>query len=251
LLFALQAVAACNTVLGIEPAELGETTEPLRCDWPPPNPRTECAGCDEACLTNTCKVADCVTDKDCRYGMFLARKCVGSSCVDANGQCGGCGSDNPKAAKLANCVKGCGNCGLQGAATLCQSYCACMDQQCPENEPKSGGSCIKACMSGLGGIISLPVQDKGVMDMWGGAAAPSAAQIGCLWYHCESAPTPNDHFHCDHAIGSGGQCQTPQADDPNATLCPAPKRYGNSPCNESKDCCSGDCSDTGVCTAPR
>ena len=132
-----------------------------------------------------------------------------------------------------------------------------MDQQCPDNEPKADGSCLKACMNGVPSIANVALQnptvqkDKGVVDMWGGGTAPSAAQIGCLWYHCESAPSPNDHFHCDHAIGSGGQCLTPLADDPNATLCAYPKRYGNSPCNADKDCCSGDCSDTGVCTAPR
>jgi hypothetical protein len=241
--------AGCNSVLDIEPAELDETSEPLQCHNFY-NPSNECPSCDETCMNRTCHVTECLANADCRFALFNFRKCTGSACTDAKGECSGCISENPQAVELAKCLKGCGGgCALTGAATLCEGYCACMHQQCPDNEPNGtvAGGCFQACMSALPPGLTFPITDPDVTAMW--QTPPSSAQLGCLWYHCEAASL-NDHFHCDHAIGMGKLCINPPTEDPHTALCTYPKRNGNTPCNKSSECCSNNCTDDGVCTSP-
>jgi hypothetical protein len=251
---ALQVVAGCNSVLGIEPAELGETTQALECQWYEPNP-VDCPACDEGCA-GICKVDECLKDEECRVTLFRQRKCVGAACTDSKGECGGCTSDNPMAATIEKCLKDkCGGCGLAGSFTLCEGYCACMHQQCPANEPNGKAAddtgCLTACMHGMPTGVSLPLAGAGnaeVAAAWLPNQAPPDWQIGCFWYHCGAATSKDDGFHCDHAIGIGGGCAKKQVPDPHATLCDYPKGYKNAPCNGPGECCSGSCrADQGLC----
>ncbi len=250
MLLSLNAVAGCNSVLGIEPAELGETSEPLSCNWLPTSINNDCPTCDEYCAKD-CKVEECLNDPECRNGFWEYRKCVGDGCTDSDGQCGGCISKNARGAQVAKCLKGCGNCDVAGAASLCQGYCACMHAQCSDNEPNAGGEggCLTACMRGISGLV-LPLPDPKVSALW--QTAPASWQIGCFWKHCETALHPNDDFHCNHAIGDQIDlvCQKPTPPPPGATLCEYPKGYGNAPCNTDKDCCATCNSTLGICRAP-
>ena len=251
LLLAAHAVLACNSVLGIEPAELTDTSQEQLCQWAAPNPGIECTGCDEACVSNRCKLDECLSDPDCRFSLFNFRGCVGTACTDAKGACSCILSANKQASEVASCLKGCGpNCNPSAANTLCQGYCACMKQQCPTNEPNGGvqGGCLEACMAGLPpGAPALPFSDKdaAVATMW--QKAPSAPQVGCLWFHCVAAETSNDRLHCDHAINRFGICTNPPVPNPQEGLCNYPQRHSNAPCNLASQCCSGVCNDKNVC----
>jgi hypothetical protein len=239
--------------LGIEQAQLDPNppSDPnAMCgNWTAANPQTDCTSCDEACVKQ-CDIGSCLTDQECRSGLFDYLKCVGTGCFDAGAECAGCISASPKAITAAQCLRHCGNgCDIAGSISLCEGYCACMHQQCDKNEPDATGKgCMRACLGGLPAGTPLAIDDAEARKTWDGAPAPW--QIGCFWYHCESAQHPNDAFHCDHAIGHGALCTKPPAEDPNATLCPYPKRYGNAPCNVNSDCCSGMCLDSGVCSTP-
>lgn len=245
----LYTVVGCNAVLGIEPAELDTAPEPLTCQWSAPNPGVECSGCNEACVSNKCKLDECLNDKDCRFALFNFRSCVGAACTDAKGECSCILTENKQATEVATCLKACGsNCTLAAANTLCQGYCACMHQQCPTNEPNgaSQGGCLEACMAGLpAGAPALPLTDPAVAAMW--KQAPSAPQVGCLWYHCLAAEEPNDGLHCDHALNRGGICTNPPVPDPTDGLCDFPQRHANAPCNDRSQCCSGVCNGQNVC----
>lgn len=247
------ASAGCNSVLGIEQAQLDPSSDPnATCAWPPPNPQTDCSTCDEACVKE-CNIDECLSDQDCRYSLFRFLKCVGSSCIDTGGECSGCISMSPKASAAAQCLRRCGGgCDIAGAISLCEGYCSCMHQQCSDNEPNVNGSggCMQACLKGLPLGTSLKIADAEANTIW--RQAPEPWQIGCFWYHCESALRPNDGFHCDHAIGQNASsvCSKPPKEDPNATLCAYPKRYGNAPCNKNSECCSGTCLEIGICSTP-
>lgn len=254
LLFGLQGSVACNSVLGIEQAEPSQALDSsLTCDWPEGNPQTDCSSCDEGCVKQ-CGIAECLGDQDCRNSLFQLLKCVGSTCVDSGAKCGGCVQTNDKARTAAQCLRGCGGgCDLFGAISLCEGYCACMHDRCSKTEPNGTGTggCMQACLNGLPPGATLNVRDPAAPAIW--SKAPEAWQIGCFWYHCESALQPNDGFHCDHAVGDGAAsvCPKPAPPDPHATLCAYPKGYGNAPCNRNSDCCSGTClNDIGVCTSP-
>jgi hypothetical protein len=259
----VQVVAACNAVLGIEPAELAEGQSSLQCNIPEPNPASECSGCNEVCVSN-CGVGDCLKDYECRKKLFAYRGCVGTACTDANGGCACILSDKGDTAaqaaaaaqvtKVASCLKNCGpSCGIAAANTLCEGYCACMHERCSENEPNGAapGGCLEACMHGLAGQPppggSLALNDPSVAAMW--QEAPSPEQVGCLWYHCVAVQGDvfNDHHHCDHAIGAVGLCDNPPKPDPHAGLCPSAQRRAQAPCNLDSECCSGHCSEPGVC----
>lgn len=253
-LFAAQAIVACNNVLGIEPAELTDTSQEQLCQWSPPKPGVECTGCDEACVNNRCKLDACLIDPDCRYALFNFRGCVGTACTDAKGECACILASNKQAAEVAQCLKGCavggGDCNLSAANTLCQGYCSCMQQQCPTNEPNGGveGGCLEACMAGLSaGAPALPFSDKdeSIVKMW--QTAPSPPQVGCLWFHCVAAETPNDPIHCAHAINRFGICTNPPVPNPQEGLCNYPQRHSNAPCNQPSQCCSGVCNGQSVC----
>lgn len=250
LLLAAQAVLACNSVLGIEPAELTDSSEQKLCKWAAPNPGIECTGCDEACVSNRCKLDDCLKDRDCRFALFNFRACVGSACTDAKGECSCILEENKQATEVSSCLKSCGSgCNVAAANTLCEGYCACMAQQCPANEPNSKvqGGCLEACMAGLPpGAPPLPFgNDKDVTALW--SKAPSAAQVGCLWYHCLAAEDVNDNLHCNHAINRFGICNNPPVPDPTEGLCEYPRRHANAPCNDRSQCCSGVCNGQNVC----
>lgn len=248
---ALHTVSACNAILGIEPAELDEVaSEQQTCRWSAPNPGVECSGCNEACVTNKCQLDECLADKDCRFALFNFRACVGTACTDAKGECSCILADNKQATAVANCLKSCGSgCNVAAANTLCEGYCACMHQQCPTNEPNGAtpGGCLQACMAGLpAGAPPLPLSDDpAVVAMW--KQAPTAPQVGCLWYHCLAADVQNDHMHCDHAINHHGLCTAPPPPDTEAGLCDYPQRHANAPCNDRSQCCSGVCNGQNIC----
>ena len=250
LLLGLHTVAGCNAVLGIEPAELTDGSEQKLCQWTAPNPAVECTGCDEACVNNRCKLDECLNDKDCRFSLFNFRGCVGTACTDAKGNCSCILDENKQAAEVATCLKDCGsNCNLAAANTLCQGYCSCMKKQCPINEPNGGtdGGCLEACLAGLpANAPPLPLaSDAAGVAMW--QQAPSAEQVGCLWYHCVAAEPPNDHLHCDHAINRFGLCSNPPKPNVTEGLCNYPQRHANAPCNDRSQCCSGVCNDKHLC----
>jgi hypothetical protein len=247
---ALHTVAACNAVLGIEPAELGETKEALTCAWPIQDPTKDCKAC-EACATR-CNIGDCLADQSCRKGLWNFKKCAGDSCSDSGQHCLGCADGNPMADETAKCLASC-DCNLAGAVTICEGYCACMNDRCPTNEP--GGSqdaCLTACISGQSGL-QLPVHkpDPAVAALWQNPLDPSTAY--CFWQHCERGSEINDPAHCDHAIGSSQKsvCPAPADRSPSTTVCPYPKAYGNAPCNKDADCCSERCDlSLKVCIGP-
>ncbi len=248
--FALHAVAGCNAVLGIEPAELDTAAEALTCQWAAPNPGIECTGCDETCVSNRCKINECLIDEECRFALFNFRACVGTACTDAKGECSCILAPNKQATELNTCLNRCGpSCTVAAANTLCQGYCACMHQQCPTNEPNGNtqGGCLEACMLGLpAGAPALPLlSDPAVAAMW--KQAPTEPQVGCLWYHCVAAEQQNDHLHCDHAINRFGICTNPPVPDPRDGLCDYPQRHANAPCNDRSQCCSGVCNGQNVC----
>ena len=163
LLLGVQVAAGCNTVLGIEQAELVENTNSLSCHWPPAEPTKDCPVCDESCA-DSCKIGECLADRDCRRSLKDYRKCVGDACTDTSGECRGCVSGNARAAELTSCMKDC-RCSVAGAVTLCESYCACMQSQCSDNQPGGSSGCLEACSKGLAGA-KLPLNDPSVDAIW-------------------------------------------------------------------------------------
>jgi len=118
-----------------------------------------------------------------------------------------------------------------------------MRDRCSDNLPGSAfGTCMTACQDG-----STTITDPfGVFT-----TAPAPWLVHCLWGHCQRA-SPNDGFHCDHAIGDkkANVCPPPVAPDPGAKVCEYPKGYGNAPCNADGDCCTTCRTDLGVCAPP-
>jgi hypothetical protein len=239
----LVAVAACNTVLGIEQAELDQDIAAVaQCHWPDYRPRQDCPLCSEACSTR-CKVQDCLDgDGACRNALREYRRCVGDTCSDTSRACAGCTAGNPEADAVRRCLDGCGGgCSLAGAASLCESYCACMQSRCTPDVPGASiEACVDACENGSIGI-SDPFMSF--------AVPPSPHELTCYWEHCERA-TPSAQLHCDHAIGHRKAELCSEAQEPSGSTCKYPKGYGNAPCNKDEDCCSTCRLDLGVCAAP-
>ena len=103
-----------------------------------------------------------------------------------------------------------------------------MHTQCSNNEP---ADCLNECKRR---------QAAGGIEEW---------RTYCFWWHCEAAKTPNDGFHCHHAVDPTmcGQAQFPTTDSQDVP-CKFPKAFKNGACNTNDDCCSGDCViDKGAC----
>jgi hypothetical protein len=251
LLAALYTVAGCNAVLGIEQAELEQTSAPvLSCDWPIADPTVDCppGTCDDQCHTH-CDVGACLADQGCRQALQRYRKCAGDACKDDGVRCGSCVSKSPLATELSACLSKDYRLPVTAAASLCESYCACMHDRCSDNallldvDMPDTTSCIEACSKG--GSL-----DPKAYGFWK-KGKPLPSEIYCLWTHCEAAAQTNDKFHCEHALGQdfANKCPPKQLIDPNAASCEYPKGYGNAPCNSDDDCCGTCRTGQGVCTA--
>jgi hypothetical protein len=240
LLAGFNAVAACNTVLGIEQAELDETVNAAaKCSWPEPDPSQECSSgtCEGAAVS--CPVDACLKNAACRQKLKDYRKCVGDSCEAKADDCMSCVADNAQARNLAACLRPL-NCGLSDAYLLCESYCRCMEQKCPEDKQDGVKGCLATCANG-DSTLAAPFDKQ--LPAW---------QAYCFWDHCDrvSVDNPNDDFHCHHAVGIGSNCKAPKVPDPNAPVCPYPKGYGNAPCDTTDDCCATCDEARGVCEPP-
>jgi hypothetical protein len=240
LLASFRAVVACNAVLGIEPAELDETVnEPAECDWPQLDPSQECFSNTCEAAASACPVDGCLKNADCRRNLRDFRKCAGDSCEAKADRCEGCVADNAQARTLAKCLEPL-NCGLSDAYSLCESYCECMEQKCPVDQPGGASSCLATCAAGN---PALEAPFNAPLPAW---------QAYCFWDHCErvSVDSPNDGFHCHHAVGIGSNCKVPSVADPNAPVCMHPQGYGNAPCDNDDDCCATCDEARGVCEPP-
>jgi hypothetical protein len=247
LLLGLKALVACNALLGIEPAEHDEALDapakPKDCNWPAAEPKADCAACDEGCSSTCLPAIDaCLADDSCRDSLKRYRKCVGKECRDPSGKCEGCVSDNPNTKALIECLKPCG-CSIAQVATLCESYCACMQSKCAGSQP--GGSftaCVEACDRGNAAGVGKP----GAFDK---PERPPDWLTYCFWKHCEMAGTITAARHCQHAIGDNMPVNCPEPEDaPQAGLCPFPRGYAPSPCNTNEDCCGVCDMDTLICS---
>jgi len=251
LLFCFNAVAGCNAVLGIEPAELDDTIGaaslcPSQSHQTVPN--TDCTPCSEDAQSQ-CKVAECLADHECRKSLRAYRKCLGQACEDEGSACRGCATDK-KAAALVACLQRQG-CSAAAPTTVCEEYCACMAQECPDTSPDGNSGidgCLAACEQGATVGWQTGLLDEKLAKLWSGPQ-PSWRPY-CLWEHCELAGD-GAHSHCGHAIGRGDWCKDEPKEDTSAPKCAAGKSYGNYPCNVNDDCCSGECDPAQLaCTRP-
>lgn len=244
-LLSLYMVAGCNAVLGIEQAQLDDSPPGQTCGWPPADPLKECTQVEQA--AGNCSIDECLKDQACRKTLAVFRKCAGDSCSDSEA-CQGCTAGNALAEKTAKCLSGFQS-NLAKAATLCESYCSCMDTRCHQTEPGGAKSaCVEACENGL---PTQPPLLRGKVDptvaaVWQTGLPPWMTY--CFWQHCERGLDPDDATHCNHAIGESQPSICPMpVNDPSASLCPFGKSYGNGPCNTNDDCCSGACLASKVC----
>jgi hypothetical protein len=232
----LYALGACNAVLGMEEAELDQQTAALSCERIKRDPIADCAkDTCESCLTSCqdvdVKLQECLDSADCRKALMQYRTCSGDRC-ERKSACAGCleAAGQPTAIRLGRCYEQCGgDCGPADIASLCDVYCACMHNQCSDNEPLD---CVNAC--------KIRQEQQPGIEEW---------RTYCFWYHCEAAQSPNDGRHCLHAVGELGRCG--DADFPtgeSTDVCNWPKAFKNGACNTNDDCCSGLCIvDQGAC----
>jgi hypothetical protein len=228
----LYALGACNAVLGMEEAELDEQTAALTCERVSRDPTVDCAkGSCEDCLS-TCQdvgasLEECLEKPSCRKALMNYRTCAGDMCAPKT-ECEGCieATGEPTAIRLGNCYEQCGgSCGPADIASMCDLYCACMRTRCPAN----AGNCLADCAAR---------HQRGGVEDW---------RTYCWWSHCEAAATPNDGFHCEHAIDLV-LCGTAPTANSQDVPCEFPKSFKNGACNENADCCSGQCQrDNGAC----
>jgi hypothetical protein len=230
--FAGQAVAACNAVLGIEEAELAETkTEALGCEWPGTDPGVSCQTCDDGTRAS-CEVDKCLSDQSCRLALRTYNKCAGDDCFADSAECDGCLASNAQAAGVRTCLEG-RNCRMSEAASLCESYCACMAERCVSNLDVLTDSdrprCLEICTAGRANAT-------GQIALW--KTPPRPELVYCWWGHCELAPATGDIFHCGHALGN---TDCPDRTVTSSVICRPPKSQANGPCDGPEDCCSGFC----------
>jgi hypothetical protein len=177
----LLAANACNTVLGIEEAELDVAACPQEiipsaamC-----SPTAEC----EAELRQ-CEVGRCKQDAACRSALVAFHRCAPDDCGAAN-RCRGCFEGSADAACIGRHIDAC-----RGAETLSlrQIYCACMVQNCKDTQ--------EAC-------------EARELKEW---------RLPCLISHCELQPNDPSINHCAHATDANPQCPgAPEDLDPTCT----------------------------------
>lgn len=208
---ALYVASGCNSVLGIEQAELeadatcesGQGLTLLQC--------TTSTACEE-CVGNACtqrQMSDCLADSECRKALANYRRCQRDDCTEPAGGCGGCLKGGVGAECFAECADACLGSEI---FSLCEIYCSCMDRTCSGRVDP--GECRTQCsMSG---------------QPW---------RMNCLLTHCELA-LDADSEHCLHASDQLRACpDTPPAPDPTCTT----KRQVGYACDDHGDCCSNSC----------
>jgi hypothetical protein len=246
---ALHTVAACNAVLGIEPAELDDTVGMALCPRQSHQavPKTDCTPCSED-AQGQCNVAACLADHDCRESLRSYRNCVGHACEDQGNACRGCAT-NKAARELVDCLTARG-CSAAAPTSVCEEYCSCMIDECADTTPDGSmgfDGCLTACQQGASPSWQAGLDDPALAQLWTGAQ-PSWRPY-CLWEHCELA-ADGMHSHCGHAVGRLQWCVSEPKEDTTSPSCAAGKKYGNYPCNKSDECCSKECRTTLSCTAP-
>jgi len=100
---------------------------------------------------------------------------------------------------------------------ICNLYCACMQDQCPDQFMSDLGgtpqNCIDTCNS------TPSIHDNAL----------------CREDHCELVPKYGPDPHCFHAIGMQQACTGP------ILICLNKMNTGLGPCTAPEDCCSSNC----------
>src|SRR5260221_2672263 len=137
----LLALGGCNAALGIDEAHLRDdgssqsTTQVIpnaECDAP----HTSCG----TCASNSMAFTTCMADHNCRKALNEYRECLGSKCNNA--ACFDALSKGP-AQTVADVVSAeCPECqGNSPLASMCDLYCACMEQGLPASTGLAGLTC--------------------------------------------------------------------------------------------------------------
>ena len=235
LLASAQQVVGCNSVLGIEQAELDEGGS---CAFPWVEPTKECEGVNrnncENCLSQCPGEAEaetaCHKDSACRTALQNHRWClnVDKDCSDERGTCAACLPASGPGKVIRDCLDICkGPCDGAGVYSLCSLYCACMGQKCQEQEfTLLDGSTTHDCATFC--LESEP---------W---------RTSCRLSHCTRAPDMPDPLattnHCRHSVSLDGFCQQQEVQEEHCVdpsdVTRAQNGHG---CNEDDECCSGVC----------
>lgn len=232
-------VAACNSVLGIEEAELDESLDGGSCEftWVEPVkeciPNEECELCLGQCEGFHTSRDDCLADQGCRTALQNHRWClnVDQDCSDEAQNCLNCLPTSGPGQGVRNCMTECsGVCDGTGVYSLCELYCACMAAQCPNQTiTLLNGTETTDC-----GAYCAEQTDA---DAW---------KTSCRLSHCSLAENPPDPSaitdHCRHAVSLDGMCTVQEAQE---TFClggddPDKKLNGHG-CDLDSECCSGEC----------
>jgi hypothetical protein len=180
---------ACNSVLGIDPAERdndasvggGSDAATSACSLKTQDP------CNSCVAQNCCQPYEaCLADPDCKQGLVEYAFCLGNNFTsDAGASCDEAFATTPVRLALSECAfitKCRDNCRDQTIGDLCFTYCSCMAMVCPD-KGFDGGTCAEAC-------------DKFDAD-----------QLICRPYHCNlatlnMADPVKRALHCGHAAGA-------------------------------------------------
>jgi hypothetical protein len=219
LAFGAFGVIACNAILGIEEARLGDASVGMAgvavsvgmggtggtagtggaagaggegggaCSLMAPDPCNQCVA--QRCCD---KYDACIADNDCKDALKAYNVCVGIDFTnDAGGTCDETlgASANPLRSDLATCAfqngptTGCADVctGKPVGGDICSGYCACVVEACPDKS-FDGADCLAVC-----GAFTEP-------------------QLTCRPYHCglaKSAKMNNNEAsrltHCGHTFG--------------------------------------------------
>jgi hypothetical protein len=195
-------LAACNSVLGIEPARLGDADASTGAGGGAGSGGAACTAlgatvCGRCVAAQCCEEYQaCVDDPGCRRAVEVYDGCinrpptdvVSSTCSEDLGT-----SDNIRAQALAGCMfvdlatgapkpgkcaTPCDNAPI--GDDPCANYCGCMADFCQITIP---ADCPTAC------------------------AALTPAQLHCRTYHCFLGSMTTPDIHCRHAIGQLMKCQ--------------------------------------------